>query len=337
MRRGRRAFPVRFHRGAGFYLPPDHGRLKTCPTFEPGMTLRISDVRLSVDEPEAHLPERLAAVLGVAPGDLLHWRILRKSLDARDKDALQFVYTAEVAVPDEEKRLAGRAGLAPSGVDRYEEEPFLVPPPGTRPLPHRPVVIGSGPGGLAAAWFLAEQGYRPLVLERGRAVRDRIRDVSRLRRRRAVRPRKQLPVRRGRRRHIQRRQTHLPQQRPRRAPHPATFRREQGQAVGAVRRPAAPRQQPFAGRRQGAAAPRRGAGRRGALLPAASRTSTWRTAGCAAWRRRPVTSPQRRRSWRSATAPATPTRCCCAAACRWSASRFSWACASSIRRRRSTA
>jgi uncharacterized protein len=144
------------------------------------MTLRISDVRLGVDEPEERLPARLAAVLSLAPGDLLRWRILRKSLDARDKDSLQFVYTAEVAVADEEKTLAARAARAShrsNKVDRYEEEPFVVPPYGAQPLPHRPVVIGSGPGGLAAAWFLAAQGYRPLVLERGRAVRDRIRDV----------------------------------------------------------------------------------------------------------------------------------------------------------------
>src|SRR5438270_1338548 len=52
-----------------------------------------------------------------------------------------------------------------------------MPDPGERPLEHRPVVVGSGPAGLVAAYFLAERGYRPLVLERGRAVRERIRDV----------------------------------------------------------------------------------------------------------------------------------------------------------------
>jgi hypothetical protein len=144
------------------------------------MALRISNVRLSVDEPEANLPARLARVLGVKPEALGRWRILRKSLDARDKDALQFVYTAEVTVPEDEARLAvlARRGSHPAArIDLYEEEPFEVPRPGEFPLEHRPVVVGSGPGGLVAAYFLAEQGYRPLVLERGRAVRDRIRDV----------------------------------------------------------------------------------------------------------------------------------------------------------------
>src|SRR5262249_36234328 len=56
---------------------------------------------------------------------------------------------------------------------------FAMPDPGTEPLTQRPVVVGSGPGGLAAAWFLAEQGYQPLLLERGPAVSDRVRDVKR--------------------------------------------------------------------------------------------------------------------------------------------------------------
>jgi uncharacterized FAD-dependent dehydrogenase len=143
------------------------------------MSLRISNVRLGVDEPEEALPERLARLLGTSPRAPLHYRLLRKALDARDKHALQFVYTAEVVVADEEAVLArrGRKGRSAVRIDRYHEEPFLLPEPGVEGMPHRPVVVGSGPGGLAAAYFLAEQGYRPLVLERGKAVRDRIHDV----------------------------------------------------------------------------------------------------------------------------------------------------------------
>lgn len=140
------------------------------------MGLRVSDVRLHVDESESGLPQRLARLLGLRPEELLHWRILRKSLDARDKDHLQFVYTAEVTVAQDEQRIVRQARKR-GKVDLFSEEPFIMPPAGDRPLVHRPVVIGSGPGGLAAAYFLAEQGYRPIVLERGRAVRERIHDV----------------------------------------------------------------------------------------------------------------------------------------------------------------
>jgi uncharacterized FAD-dependent dehydrogenase len=143
------------------------------------MSVRISNIRLAIDEPEDALPERLAGILGVAADALPPWRILRRSLDARDKGDLRFVYSAEVSAPDEADVAARAARTAPLPVrvDLYREEPFSLPPSGEVPLPHRPVVVGSGPGGLFAAYFLAEQGYRPLLLERGRAVRDRIRDV----------------------------------------------------------------------------------------------------------------------------------------------------------------
>jgi uncharacterized FAD-dependent dehydrogenase len=144
------------------------------------MSLRVTNIRLRVEEPEALLPARLARVLGLRPQEIERWRILRKALDARDKDALQFVYTAEVVVPQDEELVAERANRTAhpaARIERYHEEPFVMPPPGAAPLETRPVVVGSGPGGFVAAFFLAEQGYRPLVLERGRAVRDRIRDV----------------------------------------------------------------------------------------------------------------------------------------------------------------
>ena len=70
------------------------------------MSIRISNLRLRFDEPETELPSRLARVLGIPQSEMVDWRILRKSLDARDKSRLGYVYSAEIRLPDhEEKRL----------------------------------------------------------------------------------------------------------------------------------------------------------------------------------------------------------------------------------------
>jgi uncharacterized FAD-dependent dehydrogenase len=145
------------------------------------MAIRVSNLRMGLDEPEASLPEHLARVLGLAPADIQHWRILRKSLDARDRDALQFVYSAELRGPPDEVRvveLARRGSRHAVRVEQHEVPAFILPPPGSRPLDRRPIIVGSGPAGLVAGYFLAQQGYQPLILERGRAVRQRIHDVQ---------------------------------------------------------------------------------------------------------------------------------------------------------------
>ena len=141
------------------------------------MSIRVSNLRLPVDAPEAALPDHLARALGVKLADLGRWRISRKALDLRDKRQLRFVYNFEVDLATDEGTVVSRA---PSGaqVELHEEPPFAMPEPGSAPLPHRPVVIGSGPAGLVCAYFLAQLGYRPIVLERGTKVNDRIRDVK---------------------------------------------------------------------------------------------------------------------------------------------------------------
>jgi uncharacterized FAD-dependent dehydrogenase len=103
------------------------------------------------------------------------YRILRKSLDARRQDDLHFVYAAEFEAPGDEADLL-RRGLG-RDLMPFEADGFDWPAPGEKPLKHRPVVIGAGPAGLFAGYLLALGGYRPLVLERGRDVKDRVADV----------------------------------------------------------------------------------------------------------------------------------------------------------------
>lgn len=143
------------------------------------MGIRLSNLQLGIDESELALADRLATALAVRPDDIRHWRILRKSLDTRDKHDLKFVYTAEVTLAGDEGELIAKAARRRRQVrvELYDEPRFDMPPPGAQPLKERPVIVGSGPAGLTAAYFLAERGYRPLVLERGRAVRQRIADV----------------------------------------------------------------------------------------------------------------------------------------------------------------
>jgi uncharacterized FAD-dependent dehydrogenase len=137
------------------------------------MYLRIANVRVAVTEPEDQLPRRVAKKLGLSQADVARWRILRKSLDARSRCDLRFVYTILVELPEGdliERVLAKK----PAEVELYVPPPFEDPEPGREPLEHRPVVIGSGPAGLLAGYLLAVKGYRPLIIERGQPVKARV-------------------------------------------------------------------------------------------------------------------------------------------------------------------
>ncbi len=137
------------------------------------MPIRISNLRLPVTVPETEMPRHLAARLGVPIDDLGSWRVLKKSLDARSSMDLQFVYTTLVDFAD----AANAAKMPADGhgdIQFYEPPLFDDPHPGQTPLPERPIIVGSGPAGLLAGYYLAMKGYQPLILERGEPVKDRV-------------------------------------------------------------------------------------------------------------------------------------------------------------------
>jgi uncharacterized FAD-dependent dehydrogenase len=137
------------------------------------MSLKVANIRLELGEPEDILPEKLAGRLGLPAGEIARWRILRKSLDARRHDDIHFIYAAEVELPQVE---ADGPRLGP-GIESFVADRFDWPSTGAEPLEHRPVIIGAGPAGLFAAYMLAVDGYRPIVLERGQDVKRRVADV----------------------------------------------------------------------------------------------------------------------------------------------------------------
>lgn len=118
--------------------------------------------------------KRVCKRLKIERDDIQFYIINKKSLDARKKDNIHYVYEVDVSLENEEEILS--SNIKDVFVKPNEEYVFNMT--GTRELDHRPVIIGSGPAGLFAAYMLAENGYRPIVVERGEKMEDRIKTVN---------------------------------------------------------------------------------------------------------------------------------------------------------------
>lgn len=137
--------------------------------------LRISQVKLSVNHTGEQLEKKLLNILRIKRSELKQYRIRKRSLDARKKPYLEYVYSVDVDVVHEDrvfKRLKGK-------VQKADDPVYCVPEHGKEKMSDRPVVIGSGPSGLFCGYLLALEGYRPLIIERGAPVRERKKNVDR--------------------------------------------------------------------------------------------------------------------------------------------------------------
>lgn len=121
------------------------------------------------------LLKELLKILRIPEADLLDFHIVKKSIDARKKEDIKYIYVLAAKVKKENQILRK---LKNPNVCVYERKHYSFTPTGTKKLKHPPVIIGMGPAGLFCALELAKAGMKPIVFERGKAVEDRVLDVE---------------------------------------------------------------------------------------------------------------------------------------------------------------
>lgn len=136
--------------------------------------IRINQLKLPITHSDKALEKKVLLILRVPEQDIIDLQITKRSIDARKKPDLFYVYCIDVKVKNEEKLLKKNI----KNVQFVKEIRYAMPLHGEELLSDNPCVIGAGPAGLFSAFLLAEMGYKPIVFERGKAVEDRKKDVE---------------------------------------------------------------------------------------------------------------------------------------------------------------
>ena len=137
--------------------------------------LRLTEIKLPLDHPEEALRAAICQRLGIAEDELFSHSVFRRSFDARKKTAITLIYAVDVQIRHETEtlaRLRGERNVMPAPDTTYR---FVTQAPAGWSA--RPLVIGTGPCGLFAGLLLAQMGFRPIILERGKIVRERTKDT----------------------------------------------------------------------------------------------------------------------------------------------------------------
>jgi len=128
---------------------------------------RIPEIKLDIKEELELIPDKIRAKLRLRNLEIIDWRIVKESIDARDKGKIQRVYLVEFETPEI------------LNLEESIDTCYLFPDRGQIKKPSlSPVIVGFGPCGLFAAWILANLGYAPIVLERGKSIAQRDLDVE---------------------------------------------------------------------------------------------------------------------------------------------------------------
>ena len=137
--------------------------------------IRINEIRISLDEDEALLKQKAARLLKINEKYIKRLTIFKKSVDARKKDDVHFSYSVDVEITLDENQIASKCKSNKVCI----VSPYIyTPPENKRKSKLRPVIVGFGPAGMLAGIILAEAGLQPVILERGKDIDSRQRDVN---------------------------------------------------------------------------------------------------------------------------------------------------------------
>ena len=137
--------------------------------------IRINEIKLSLDDDEVLLKSKAAKILKINEKYITSLTIFKKSVDARRKDDVHFTYSVDVTISlDEEQIVAKCKSNKVMTVKPYKYDL----PANNRSSQFRPIVVGFGPAGMLAGLILAQAGAQPIILERGKDIDARQRDVN---------------------------------------------------------------------------------------------------------------------------------------------------------------
>jgi len=140
--------------------------------------IRLTEIKLPLDHQEPAIEQAILEKLAIKPEQLVSFNVFKRGYDARKKTNILLIYTLDIELADEK--------LENKLLNKFEKDPHVKVAPDTtykfvghveNEITERPIVIGFGPCGILAALLLAQMGFKPIVLERGKAVRERTKDT----------------------------------------------------------------------------------------------------------------------------------------------------------------
>ena len=135
--------------------------------------IRIKQIKVSIKD-NTDIKDIICKKYSLKEEDIISFKIKKKSIDARNKKEIFYVYEIDLELNNEDKFLKKKY----KNISKTKKEYYKIPTSGEKTLPNRPIIVGSGPAGLFCGLLLAESGYNPLIIERGEKIEDRVNRVD---------------------------------------------------------------------------------------------------------------------------------------------------------------